>query len=199
MNPYEVLGVSEGADEETIKKAYRDLVKKYHPDRYVNNPLADLASEKLKEINKAYDMLMNKGSAGGGGQHTSGGGYQQHTGGAYSTSYQSVRILIQQRRLAEAEAMLASLDHNAEWNYLMGVICLNKGWYDKGKAYIQTAVNMAPNNAEYRSTLNSMHQRNTQYRNVTPMGGLSACDCCSTLICTDCCCECMGGDCIPCC
>ena len=55
MNPYEVLGVSENADEETIKKAYKELVKKYHPDRYINNPLADLAAEKMKEINKAYD------------------------------------------------------------------------------------------------------------------------------------------------
>ncbi|MBQ9600133.1 MAG: DnaJ domain-containing protein, partial [Clostridia bacterium] len=66
MNPYEVLGVSENADEETIKKAYRELVKKYHPDKYVNNPLADLAAEKMKEINKAYDMIMNKSSGQGG-------------------------------------------------------------------------------------------------------------------------------------
>ena len=61
MNPYEVLGVSEGASEEEIKKAYKELVKKYHPDRYQNNPLSDLAEEKLQEINEAYDMLM-KGS-----------------------------------------------------------------------------------------------------------------------------------------
>ena len=62
MNPYEVLGVSENADEETIKKAYKELAKKYHPDRYINNPLADLAAEKMKEINKAYDIITNKRS-----------------------------------------------------------------------------------------------------------------------------------------
>ena len=60
MNPYQVLGVSENADEETVKKAYKELVKKYHPDKYVNNPLSDLAAEKMKEINKAYDMIINK-------------------------------------------------------------------------------------------------------------------------------------------
>lgn len=201
MNPYEVLGVPEGADEETIKKAYRELVKKYHPDKYVNNPLADLASEKLKEINKAYDMLTNNKSSSGQGSYSAGGNAQSrgNYGGGYGASTQSVRMLIQQRRFQEAEQMLSGLPQNAEWYYLMGVIYINRGWYDKGRGFIQTAVSMDPNNMEYRATLNSFQTQSGQYRNVRPVGGMSTCDCCSSMICADCCCECMGGDLIPCC
>ena len=64
MNPYEVLGVPENASEEEIKKAYKELVKKYHPDKYQDNPLADLAEEKLQEVNEAYDMLMKNSNSG---------------------------------------------------------------------------------------------------------------------------------------
>ncbi|HIU48525.1 MAG TPA: DnaJ domain-containing protein [Candidatus Avimonoglobus intestinipullorum] len=202
MNPYEVLGVPENADEETIKKAYRELVKKYHPDKYVNNPLADLASEKLKDINEAYDMLINKktSSQGGGYQSQGSGGYGGGQGyGNYTASYQSVRMLIQQRRFGEAEQMLNGLAKTAEWHYLMGVIYVNRGWYDKGREFIQTAVNMDPNNMEYRATLNSFSAQGRQYRNVAPGGNASACDCCTSMICADCCCECFGGDLISCC
>ena len=66
MNPYEVLGVPENASQEEIKKAYRELVRKYHPDQYQNNPLSELAQEKLKQINEAYDMLTKGGGARGG-------------------------------------------------------------------------------------------------------------------------------------
>ena len=57
MNPYEVLGVSPNATDEEVKQAYRQLAKKYHPDNYVDNPLSDLAEEKMKEINNAYDTI----------------------------------------------------------------------------------------------------------------------------------------------
>ena len=56
-DPYEVLGVRQGASEAEIKEAYRNLVKKYHPDKYQGNPLAGLAEEKLREVNEAYEML----------------------------------------------------------------------------------------------------------------------------------------------
>ena len=59
-DPYEILGVSRDATEEEIKKAYRELARKYHPDNYANSPLSDLASEKMKEINEAYDTIIRE-------------------------------------------------------------------------------------------------------------------------------------------
>ena len=68
MDPYSVLGVSANASDEEIKKAYRDLVKKYHPDKYRDSDLKDLADEKLRTINKAYDEItsMRKNGTGTG-------------------------------------------------------------------------------------------------------------------------------------
>ena len=206
MNPYEVLGVPEGADEETIKKAYKELVKKYHPDKYVNNPLADLAGEKLKEINKAYDMLTNKSS--GSYRNTNYGGYtNQNAGwnGSYNTtgapSFQSVRMLIRMRQFPAAISMLNQLPRSAEWYYLTGLCNINMGMYDSGIQNIRTAVQMEPNNAEYRATLNNIENRNTSYRQFDTMSGCGTdpCSCCTNLMCADCCCECVGGDLISCC
>lgn len=190
MNPYEVLGVSPDADEETIKKAYRDLVKKYHPDRYVNNPLADLAAEKIKEINKAYDMIMNNKSSGSySSQQGSGGGYSYQR--SSNPSFAAVRGLISQNRIIEAQSMLSGLPKTAEWYYLNGVICLRRGWYDQAITNLKQACAMEPENIEYRSALDNITNRNTTYRTgpVTSSGCyVCPCDCCSTLMCMNCCC-----------
>ena len=66
-DPYSVLGVKPDASDQEIKKAYRELARKYHPDNYVDNPLADLAEEKMKEVNEAYEAIQKQRSGGGGG------------------------------------------------------------------------------------------------------------------------------------
>lgn len=193
MNPYEVLGVSPNDDEETIKKAYRALVKKYHPDRYANTPLAAEANEKLKEINRAYDIITGDKNA----SNSQGGyysrDYSQGYSGNYSggeASFQNVRTLITMRMFDAAEAMLERLEKNAEWNFLKGVICMNRGWYQKGRTYIEQACAMEPGNAEYRSVLNQFSENTKTYRTYqTSFGPLACClagSCCLNTFCRSC-------------
>lgn len=202
MNPYEVLGLKPGASQEEIKKAYRNLIKQYHPDQYGDNPLKDLAEEKMREINTAYDMLTKNSSGSNNSYSTSNDSSYNNSNDTYMLS--EIRRLIQSRNFAEAERRLNSIQNrNAEWNFLYGVVLTNKGWYDAGLKHIQTAVSMDPNNFEYRQTLNSLHQRTSAYSGnyyrTTGGSSANACDCCMNLWCLDSMCECMGGDLIGCC
>lgn len=192
-DPYEVLGVSKNATQDEIKSAYRKLAKQYHPDRYIGNPLADLASEKFKEINEAYDTLTGNGAKSS--YNSSNSSYQG------AGNFAQIRNYINIGSIDEAERLLDGMsERNAEWFYLKGIVCLRRGWHTQGINFIRQAVNLEPNNFEYRSTLNSIENQTRQYRNVgTSMSNESMCNCCSNLLCADCCCECMGGDLIPCC
>lgn len=63
-DPYDVLGLTPQATDEEVKKVYRELAKKYHPDLYANNPLADLAQERFQEIQQAYDQIQKERAQG---------------------------------------------------------------------------------------------------------------------------------------
>lgn len=187
MNPYEVLGIREGASQEEIKAAYKELVKKYHPDKYANNPLSELAEEKMQEINQAYDMLMKGTSGSYGGGNASGSDFMQ------------IRRDIDMGNLSAAEDMLnRASNRNAEWFFLKGVISSRKGWYDDAVKNMQQAVNMDPSNQEYQRHLSSLMNQGGMFRNTANNRGYNNTSnddfCCQALqcyICADCCCDCI--------
>lgn len=203
MNPYEVLGVSPTSTDAEVKNAYRNLAKKYHPDNYAQSPLADLAEEKMKEVNEAYDMICNmrKNPSSSNSANSYGGSNTYRNAYNYSSvnsSYPDVRRLIKEGRLDDAMQILNGINgdnRSAEWYFLMGMIFSRKGFTEQAYAYFQTACRMDPNNMEYMSALNNFNSKRTYSQsgyNTTSMG-CSMCDICTGLLCMNCCCECLGG------
>lgn len=201
-DPYQVLGVSRTATDEEVKKAYRDLARKYHPDNYHDSPVADLAQEKMKEINAAYEQITKERSGRGNGT----GGYGQSAYGGYgaygyggqsysgSSVFQQVRYAIQMNDLGRAEALLNHYsDHNAEWNFLKGAVCYRRGWMDEAKRYYETACQMDPSNQEYRRALDFMENGTRQA--YSPNGTFGT-ELCAPNLCLPMCCAwslCGGG------
>ncbi len=194
IDPYEVLGINSSASDEEIKSAYKNLVKKYHPDKYRNNPLADLAEQKMQEINEAYDILMKSGRS-----SASQYGQDSYNSASYdrnrqsNPTYKTIRIAIDRGDLVSAENLLLGLSkRDAEWFFLSGMISYKKGWFDDALSNINKAMTMDPNNREYRQVFQSMVSRNLHYNQRGEMGGYnsagSPCDCCTTMLCLNCLC-----------
>ena len=201
MDPYKVLGVSPSATDDEVKRAYRDLARKYHPDNYINNPLADLAKEKMQEINDAYDTIVKQrqnGGASSGGYSSAGyNSYSTQNNGGYSGAnaniYNQVRNAINVGNIGMAEELLSRVSQrDAEWHFLRSNICYRKGWFDEAMQEINQACRMAPNNMEYRR-MQTVLTNNTAYGGYRPMQQNDALDCCSQLLCMNCLCNCCGG------
>lgn len=213
-DPYKTLGISPTASDQEIKKAYKELVKKYHPDKYRDTDMAELANEKMSEINTAYDKIMDDRkngftqSANRGGY--SNGRHESRYYGGYSRTYadsnidyRMIRNLIHSGDLFQAESILNSVpeaSRSAEWNFLKGTICFNRGWLNDAYNYIARATQMDPANREYQAALQQMNRQRSGYMNTNRRSsGDSMCDFLTNLCILDACCECLGGDIVPCC
>lgn len=215
-NPYNVLGVSPNASNDEVKRAYRDLLKKYHPDSYVNNPLAGLAEEKFKEVQEAYDQIMRERE----------GGYSG-VGGSDSDS-EDMRIIYNYINAGNFPAALNMLEkiplRSARWYYYSAVANAGDGNNVRALEHAGQAVNMDPQNPEYRNFLNQLESQGQRYQDYrygnnggygnngnngrygNYGGGFGSGygrnygtgNLCCDLWCADSCCECMGGDLIPC-
>ena len=223
-DPYEVLGVSQNSTPAEIKSAYIGLVKKYHPDKYQNNPLADLAEEKLQEVNEAYDIITKGGGRspqsqqgygqaqgyngqgfGGFGQRFGGfggfGGFgqgfgTQQTGGSQSkdptirAKYNEIRRYLDQGDLVVAEKNLVNMSSkDAEWFFLSGMLSYKKTWYDDALSNIKTAIDMDPQNYEYKRMYQAVANNSGGYRQRSTdqgYGGADGGDCCYAMPCLMC-------------
>lgn len=223
-NPYDVLGISQNASDDEVKKAYRELSRKYHPDANVDNPLADLAEEKFKEVQEAYDEIMRQrsqggsssGGFGGGSRSSAGGGYrnygyqgygQQQSAGSAGDSQQDVEMqaainFINSRRYQDALNVLNRMQNRTSmWYYASAFANAGLGNNVLARDQAATAVNMEPNNVQYRQLLNQIEFNSRRYQN-NPYGGDyygSGSSCGTGNMCCDLCiadqlCECMGGD-----
>ena len=220
-DPYQVLGVSRDASTEEIKKAYRTLSRKYHPDANINNPNKAEAEEKFKQVQQAYKQIMEEkengtssyssqgsyggsyGSGGYGGSYGNGGYGGNYGGYNYGSSTEDAELraaanYLNNMRYQEAMRVLNNISrHNAQWYYLHAIANAGLGNNISAVQDAQTAVNMEPDNMQYRQLLSQLQGGGQWY---TDMGqgygyeraggdmGKWCCECLAINALCNCCC-----------
>ncbi len=219
-DPYEVLGLSPGASDDEVKKAYRALAKKYHPDL---NPGDKVAEEKMKEINAAYDRI--KSGDTGSGYGNSGTGYNPYgssyggTGGFYgynpftgaytygyggqsqqreqeSNEMSAARNYIQAGQYQQALHVLGTIslaDRDAKWYYYSALANAGAGNRIQSLEHAKMAHQMEPDNIEYETLLEQLENGGRVYRQYGQsygMAGGNLSSLCTTLCLMNLCCRC---------
>lgn len=190
-NPYSVLGVSENASDEEIKKAYRKLSRKYHPDVNINNPNREAAEERFKEVQQAYQQIMDirsgksngYGSSYGGGNGNSGNPFEDFDFGSFGGfGRYNQRQRTSSNQTADEKYISAAYDYirtgyyeqalnvlmqvetrTARWYYLSAVANINVGNNVIAEQHAAQAVSMEPDNIEYRNLYSRIQQGTAGY------------------------------------
>lgn len=211
-NPYQTLGIEATATDDEVKKAYRKLSRIYHPDANINNPNKDQAEAKFKEVQAAYDQIINErehgyssntygsyGSAGGYGSAGSSNPYGQRTYQGNSSDdveMQAVYNFINNRSYEDALNVLNRMSNrSARWYYLSAIANAGLGNNVNALQFAKQAVDMEPDNAEYNNLLQRLQMGGQWYQSMgntygrTFEGGGNYCVSllCANLLCNCCC------------
>ena len=210
-DPYKILGLQQGASDDDIKKAYKQMAKKYHPDLNQNSPEA---AEMMKKVNEAYDILINHKSYGpsassyGNGygnqqqqgnpfywyaNYGNGGGYSNFDEAAFNRQYgpgptiQRAKAMYNQRQYSRALNELRQMPESqrtAEWHYVASMCHSAMGNSVDAQYEMKKAHEMDPGNATYRQYTDYYNNRNASYeyrRSFYPRGG-GLFSCCLSLM-----------------
>ena len=219
-DPYSVLEVSRDASDDEIKKAYRNLSRKYHPDANINNPNKDQAEAKFKEVQQAYQQIMKEreySSSGNYGPYSQNGygpfrgfyGEYRQAGNAGNAGQESEQDLhlraaanfINNGRYQEAMNVLNGIsDHTAQWYYYSAIANSGLGNNVTALQHAKEALRMEPANYQYQMLVNQFESGGSWYRQrqnpytTTFGGGSDWCVklCIANIVCNLCC---SGGMC----
>ena len=210
-DPFVILGLDkETCTQADVKEAYYRLREQYREERFAEGEKGTNAARMLDALEVAYKDALDYLAA----SFTVSGG---------ASGYDEVESAIRGGNLEQAQAKLDAIsERGARWHYLQATVFYKKGWLLESRKQLQLAINLDPGNTKYTDTLNRLDSelksqnpfaspedeaKRKQQRSYNDPSGVangtspacSACDCCSSLLCADCCCECMGGDLISCC
>lgn len=178
MNPYQILGLSPNATDDEVKKAYRTLSKKYHPDSNIGSPNQAEYTKKFKEVQTAYKTIMDDRKKGftnrtyGNQQTTSQAGGYQYTND--QQAYQEVGAYIQAARYQEAMNVLNMIKvKQSIWFYYAALAEHGLGNNIRAQEYAQTAMQMEPMNMQYYLLYSQLSGTQQQYRNTSQTYGQS--------------------------
>lgn len=201
LDPYSVLGVSRDASMDEIKKAYRKLSRKYHPDANINNPNKEEAEEKFKQVQQAYDQIVREREQGSSQSSWSGGfggGYQTQDD-QRSMEMRAAANYINAAHYQEALNVLNRMtERNGEWYYYHAIASAGAGNTANAMEDARRAVEMEPNNMQYQQLYQQLQSGGQWYQNMgngygyeRPGNGLGSCCCqclCLNMLCPGCCC-----------
>ncbi len=204
FNPYEVLGIPSNADDDAVKKAYRSLSRKYHPDANINNPNQEQAEEQFKKVQEAYEQIMKERSGesndfGGafGGGFGSYGDFGRREESKEPLEFQAAGNYIRSGHYKEALHVLSEItERNGKWYYYSAIANSGIGNNIDALAHARQAVSLEPENQQYRILLQQFESGGQWYTRTSggynPQGGLGG-DLCCKLWLANAICSCLCG------
>ena len=221
-DPFIVLGVSENVSQDELYRAYKEKRAQYEDKRFEPGEVGAEACAKLEEIETAYndarDIVRSRPYT------AEEEKYDKQTESDSSENLDEAERVVKENRMEDAQKILDNCtSRSARWHYIQSAVFYRKNWHADALKQLEFACNMEPGNAKYAEAKRSLEtqmkahtdeKENSFYSETEKNGekvysgpdstyagrrGCSVCDCCSSLICADCCCECMGGDLISCC